>query len=451
MSEEETEPRDNELKGTRMTFGEHLEELRTRLLRALKWSILGLVVVFIFHEDVLEVVVAPYRRVMEDLHLDPSLKATAPTQPFFTYVKVSFIVGLILTAPMWIYQLWAFVGAGLYRREKRLVFRYAPLCLGLFAGGVVFGYFLLIPVGLEYLLTFADPTVMQAWIVVGEYLRLFTVLTLLLGIAFQLPVIMLGLTRAGMTTTEGLRNKRKYAIVGIFVLGALLTPPDPVTQLLMALPLVGLYETGIWLAWLGMGSGRTPLRWPLIRRRAAWFTAVALVIFLFRGHIWDLAMAHKVDKRLYEPSATEHPPLDQLASRLLGEPVDGVMVLPVDEPPGSSLVAVLAGHGARVLRLEPRRRTYQVLDREEGGRGLVFDHYRQERPLWRLRLPERVPYQAFVPQLLECLRYGSEKQVQVARSLLARLTGRDPQGGPEEVLKAFRAWFAEHAGEAAVQ
>ena len=183
---------------SKMSFGEHLEELRSRLLKAFLWTLLGLVIAFIWHLELMRFVLNPFHTVMEELNQDPSVKVTGPAQAFFSYVKVAFVCGVIFTAPMWIFQVWAFIAAGLYRNERSKVYKYIPFCLILFLAGISFGYTTLIPLGLRYLLSFGDPTVIQNWIGLKEYLGLFTVLTLVLGITFQLPVVMIGLARSGV-------------------------------------------------------------------------------------------------------------------------------------------------------------------------------------------------------------------------------------------------------------
>ncbi|MEE9394683.1 MAG: twin-arginine translocase subunit TatC [Planctomycetota bacterium] len=250
-----------------MSFGDHLEELRSRLVRSLYATLLCFIVVFYFHQEVLRVVIAPYLGVANELRMSAVLQLIKPTDAFFSYMKVSIVVALLVAAPVWIWQAWSFVSVGLYRNERKWVFRYAPLMIGLFTAGVAFGYSVLIPIGLKYLLSFRDPTVLQNWIGLNDYLAFFMALTLVLGLTFQLPVVMALLARLDIVDIDLLREKRRHFILGAFVVSALLTPPDAVTQILMAIPLMFLYEFGILLSWLGLGSERPAVNWSLWRKR----------------------------------------------------------------------------------------------------------------------------------------------------------------------------------------
>src|SRR5689334_13155210 len=139
---------------TRMTFGEHLDELRTRLLRSVAATVVALIITSIYAQDLMRIVLGPFQRVMKDLHLDPTLKATGPTQGFVTYFKISLMAAIAVAAPVWLHQIWAFIAAGLYERERRPIRKYFPISVALFVGGTLFGYFALLPIGLRYLMTF---------------------------------------------------------------------------------------------------------------------------------------------------------------------------------------------------------------------------------------------------------------------------------------------------------
>ena len=289
---------EGELSGGQMSFGDHLEELRGRIFKAAIFTFLAFIVTFYFHEAVLRFVLHPYNEVTSVLHMDSRLKLKGPTAGFFAYMKVSLIVALMVAAPAWMFQFWQFIAAGLYKNERRSVYKFAPPMLILFAGGVTFGYQVLIPIGLRYLLNFSDSTVLQNWFMLGEYLTLFTTLTLVLGVTFQLPIVMALLAKLELVGVESLRAKRRFFVLGAFVFGAILTPPDVITQILMATPLVFLFEFGIFLAWLMEGEKRGKVDWPRWRKRAAWAALVIGIMSIFAGEFGSVYRERKVARMI---------------------------------------------------------------------------------------------------------------------------------------------------------
>lgn len=199
--------------------------------------------------------------VTEGATLDRSLESefpprfifTSPQEAFLTYVKVGFFLSLCLSLPFLAHQIWAFVAPGLYRREKKVVLPFVLVFPLLFALGAAMVYYAFFPVALKFFLGFQQtgdfgrlPIVME--VRVSEYFSLLLKLLFAFGVSFQLPLVMTLLARSGAVSAEGLRRKRKYAIVAVFVLAAVITPPDPFSQLGLALPLVALYEVSIWCA-----------------------------------------------------------------------------------------------------------------------------------------------------------------------------------------------------------
>ncbi|MBN34260.1 MAG: twin-arginine translocase subunit TatC [Rhodospirillaceae bacterium] len=183
----------------------------------------------------------------------PRFIFTSPQEAFLTYVKVGFFVSLCVSLPFLAYQLWAFVGPGLYRKEKTVVLPFMLVFPLLFALGAAMVYYAFFPVALQFFLGFQQgealgklPIVME--VRVSEYFSLLLKLLFAFGISFQLPLVMTLLARTGMVTAQGLKEKRKYAIVAVFVLAAVITPPDPFSQLGLALPMILLYEISIWCA-----------------------------------------------------------------------------------------------------------------------------------------------------------------------------------------------------------
>jgi sec-independent protein translocase protein TatC len=176
-----------------------------------------------------------------------SLIFTSVAEAFFTYMKVAFIAGLILASPFVLYQIWAFVAPGLYQKEKRYV---VPFVLGgslFFAMGVLFGYFVAIPIGFRFLLGYATDFI-KPMPSMKEYLSFSIKFLLAFGLVFEFPVVLVLLSRIGVIDAKMLARQRKYAILLIFVFAAVMTPPDIVSQVLMALPLMGLYELSILLS-----------------------------------------------------------------------------------------------------------------------------------------------------------------------------------------------------------
>ena len=165
-------------------------------------------------------------------------------EQFYTHLKVAFIFGLLLTFPFVLNEAWKFIGVGLYDSEQRYVKLFLPFSLGLFATGAFFGYIVLIPVALTFLAQWGGADIQMAF-TLGDYIGLFFTLTLVLGLVFQTPLIMVFLNRVGIVSVEGFGKSRRMAIMIGFVLSAFLTPPDPFSLLLMAAPLVLLYEVGI--------------------------------------------------------------------------------------------------------------------------------------------------------------------------------------------------------------
>ena len=196
------------------------------------------------------------------------------------------------------YQFWRFVAAGLYKEERRWVYRFAPLMVLLFGSGVFFGFRVLIPEGLRFLLSYGDPSVVGSWTTLPDYLNLFMLLTLVLGVTFQLPVVMALLAKVGMFTAASFRAKRRYFILGAFVVGALLTPPDVVTQCLMATPLLFLFEFGVFLAWLAEGPGRSAINWKMWGKRGLIALLIAAILWLFWDAIQASYRARDVSNRL---------------------------------------------------------------------------------------------------------------------------------------------------------
>jgi len=230
-----------------MSIGEHLEELRARLIKCLLALGAAFLLCWLFRTPLMMVLVRPHVAAMRAFELDTALKFASYLEPVVAQLKACVIVALILTSPFVIYQIWAFVAPGLFPQERQKAVKLGLGCMVFFAAGVAFGYFVFVPLALRYLVRLSGPFATPV-LMIGSYLSTFFLLTFALGVAFQTPVIVFCLIRWGVITVEGLRQRRRAVILAAFVLGAVLTPPDPLTQIMMAVTLIVLYDLGGVLA-----------------------------------------------------------------------------------------------------------------------------------------------------------------------------------------------------------
>jgi sec-independent protein translocase protein TatC len=225
----------------KIPFTGHLEELRRRLIICFVAVGIGFVLSYGFKEKLFQILTRPLIGVMQT---GDKLIFTGLPEAFFTYLKVAFLSGIILAAPIIFYQFWMFVAPGLYNKEKRLMVPIVFLSTLFFVGGSFFGYFIVFPYGFKFFLGFASETI-QPLPSMREYLSFASKLLLAFGVVFELPLIITFLAKLGMVSVSFLKKNRKYALLLFFVGAAILTPPDVVTQVMMALPLMVLYEISI--------------------------------------------------------------------------------------------------------------------------------------------------------------------------------------------------------------
>ncbi len=264
----------------RMTFGDHVEALRTRLIRVLLGVLAGMVICFVFRRYLWAIVRWPLAAAIGGGGPLP-LQAIAPPEGFTTLLKLCLVTGAILASPYGLYQMWQFVGAGLYEAERKAVRRYLVPSMLLFLLGVAFFFVVAAPIILQFFLVFtaenyADtPDWMVDWLPTGhvrdappattapadaargdvetkyhvsEYISFVAVLSLVFGIGFQTPLVVLFLAGTGIVTIEAMRSFRAYVFLVILVLSAFITPPDWVSMVALALPMYALYEIGLAVA-----------------------------------------------------------------------------------------------------------------------------------------------------------------------------------------------------------
>lgn len=282
-----------------MTFAEHLEELRRRLVVSLA-AVFAVMIFFLFqHDRVMAFVMGPYdamwsgkadewydreskiadddvpefirarrrfvlgnfdkikrgekipgvdlQKIMPELgmSLPRNLISVTPLQDIVTFMIAALLCGLAVGSPIVLHQMWRFIGAGLYRRERAAVMKFLPASILLFAGGMSFGYLVMVPTALQFLYGLSTT---EFLLTIRDYFRFLFVLTIALGFVFQLPVVMVGLVTLGLTTPATYIRYWRQVILTLFVVGAVFTPPDPVTQILMALPMIALFLLGIVLS-----------------------------------------------------------------------------------------------------------------------------------------------------------------------------------------------------------
>jgi sec-independent protein translocase protein TatC len=230
-----------------MTVIDHLTELRRRIVISVLAIAVGMVFAFIQKDWVFGIIKRPLVR-MEDVEAD--LVTFSPTEPFMTVLKVSIYAGLLIALPIVLWQVWAFIMPALYEDERKSVLPYVFFTTILFIGGVSFAYFVVLPVGLGFLVGYGGDIFVQQ-LRASEYIGFVSMFLLAFGVVFEMPAMMLLLTSAGIVDHHRLRAVRKYAIVAIATIAMVLTPSqDPVSMLLMMGPLAALYEFGIFLSLL---------------------------------------------------------------------------------------------------------------------------------------------------------------------------------------------------------
>ena len=232
-------------------FISHLTELRKRLIHCIVFLFSIFVVCYFFSEYIYGFLVDPYYSAVKEDGIERRLIFTALQETFLTYLKVSFFTAFFVTSPFILIQVWKFIAPGLYKHEKSALMPYLIITPILFLLGGMLVYYLIMPLAIKFFLSFESsgaitnlPIQLEAK--VNEYLSLIMKLIFAFGLSFQLPVVLSLLARIGIIDSEFLKQRRKYVVVIIFTAAAILTPPDPVTQIGLAIPLLILYELSIF-------------------------------------------------------------------------------------------------------------------------------------------------------------------------------------------------------------
>ena len=232
-------------------FVEHLSELRSRLIKSITFLFIFFIICYFFAENIYAFLITPYADAVKDDEVSRRLIFTALHETFITYLKVAFFTAMFISSPILLTQIWKFIAPGLYQNEKRALLPYLIATPTLFLLGGMLVYYLIMPLAIKFFLSFEStaqisglPIQLEAK--VNEYMSLIMRLIFAFGISFQLPVLLSLLARVGFVDSEYLKKKRKYVVVIIFAVAAILTPPDPITQIGLGIPLLILYELSIF-------------------------------------------------------------------------------------------------------------------------------------------------------------------------------------------------------------
>ncbi|AQT68572.1 Sec-independent protein translocase protein TatCy [Anaerohalosphaera lusitana] len=229
-----------------MSLGDHLEELRIRLMLAIGGVFAGMIIGMILAGRLISFLVAQYRGIMEEAGKEPSMQFIEMADPIIVYLKISLFIGVVIAAPWIIYQLWAFVASGLYNHEKKFMKTVTPACTILFLTGAAFFFKFVGPMAIRFFVKLDygsdflsyNPTL-------RSYISFLLTLTIVFGLGFQLPIVIIFANKIGIVTVDMLKQGRKYVIMGLFIVAAVITPPDVFSQIALAVPMFFLYEASI--------------------------------------------------------------------------------------------------------------------------------------------------------------------------------------------------------------
>jgi sec-independent protein translocase protein TatC len=234
---------EHESDDSRMPFLAHLEELRSRLVRSAMAVGVAFLGTYLFKEELYQGLARPLKAAMPP---EARLIYTAPAEAFFTYLKIALLAAIVVASPIIFYQFWRFISPGLYTHERKAVWPFVLISSVLFIVGAVFCYVMVFPYAFQFFMSFATDDIVPM-LSLKSYLSFSATLLFAFGVIFEMPLVLVFLGRVGIVSSKGLKKNRKYAILIMFVAGAMFTPPDVVTQCMMALPLIVLYEISIYM------------------------------------------------------------------------------------------------------------------------------------------------------------------------------------------------------------
>jgi sec-independent protein translocase protein TatC len=250
-----TQDDEAEIEASKAPLLDHLIELRSRLIRSLIAFFLAFIVCFSFAEQIYAILIHPLQQAFEATgQQGRRMIFTAPQEAFFTYMKLGMFGAICIAFPFMATQIWGFIAPGLYRHEKKAFWPFLVATPVMFGLGAAFVYFLMLPYAIQFFLSYETPggdgtLAIQLEARVSEYLGLVTTLIFAFGFCFELPVLLVLLGSVGIVSSQALRSARRYAIVGVTVLAAVVTPPDVFSQVSLIAPLVLLYEVAVWIVW----------------------------------------------------------------------------------------------------------------------------------------------------------------------------------------------------------
>ncbi|MBL7215577.1 MAG: twin-arginine translocase subunit TatC [Phycisphaerae bacterium] len=228
-----------------MSLGDHLEELRIRMMLAIGGLLLGLVACLFFGKYLILLLRAPYDNALSNPEIPLQLQTIQPAEGFLTYIKICMVFGLLLTSPWVFWQVWTFVSAGLYRHEKKFVKIVAPISAGLFVTGAMFFILIVAPLAMGFFIKFNAKLGLQSNWTFQYYINMVLMLTLVFAMAFQMPIAIVFAEKMGLVSIDKLVAGRRYVAVVLVILAAVATPPDVISQISLFIPMYILYEGSI--------------------------------------------------------------------------------------------------------------------------------------------------------------------------------------------------------------
>jgi sec-independent protein translocase protein TatC len=230
---------------TSMSLGDHLEELRARLILIILGVVVGLIVCLFFGRFFVNLLIVPFAKAIDSPDVIRELQTIQPAEGFLVYIKVCLFFGLLITSPWVFWHLWAFVSSGLYKHERKYIHIVTPISASLFIIGSVFFLMVIAPLAFGFFIKFNDRLALTSNWTFQSYINMVLMLTLVFGIAFQLPIAIVFAERMGLVSVEMLTKGRKFVILGLVIVAAMATPPDVISQIALALPLYALFECSI--------------------------------------------------------------------------------------------------------------------------------------------------------------------------------------------------------------